>query len=403
VAGDDDEIGILVHGLADESVSAVMHPKGDIPVSGGLSIRDFTRFRPYPLLTWSSENEVQFQRSKVFRFAREIAAEKLDLSRERLVVFHNRSRFPGKRIQDPVDIFSRPDIVNEVQAPLAFSQKQLSQRERIEIGVHAAASSDSQRKALRQCGGQIFLKDLILGGFDVVLQAVKPDFPGAGIVYGAGGTCVAVPGLAYRSRIDEVAHVFFQLEFVAVAREKSAFDEVVMFRVDEGEVGVPEKAYRRSDMKESFGGVELAEDVVVLIERGSVADGDVIMDHAGARVDTAEKAQAFFEEVVGCPLDCGCRNGIEGFNGFGIADGFVMISPNHAQRLESLHLLDHFVGRSAISHHVPEKKIMIDASSLREFQDGEESFQVAVDIGEYEIAHDQFACSFMERYNSWAR
>ena len=48
--------------------------------------------------------------------------------------------------------------------------------------------------------------------------------------------------------------------------------------VNEGEMGVAEKAQGQLQVVEGFGRVELAENVVVLVERRAVADGELLVD-----------------------------------------------------------------------------------------------------------------------------
>ena len=62
-----------------------------------------------------------------------------------------------------------------------------------------------------------------------------------GIIDSAGGPVVPVPGLAHRSRVDEIAVSLLQLNLIGISCNESSFYKMIFLGVDERIVGVTEK------------------------------------------------------------------------------------------------------------------------------------------------------------------
>ena len=199
--------------------------------------------------------------------------------------------------------------------------------------------SDPEAEALGQGRRELLVDDLPLGLFDVVLDPAELDGPGLGVVDGEGGPGIAVARLADRAGIDEIADALFELDLVGVPLEEGALDVAVLLGVDEGEVGVAEEADRRLDVGEGLGRVELAEDVVVLVERRAVADGDGILDDLGALLQPDQEVEVLAGDGLLGPEDGRRGDGIEGLDRIEAGDGLVVVAADDGQGLEGQDLV----------------------------------------------------------------
>ena len=220
-----------------------------------------------------------------------------------------------------------------------------------------------EAEALGQGRRELLVDDLPLGLFDVVLDAAELDRPGLGVVDGEGGPGIAVARLADRAGIDEVAHALLEPDLVRVPLEERALDVAVLVGVDEGEMGVAEEADRRLDVGEGLGGVELAEDVVVLVEGRAVADGDRILDDLGALLQADQEIEVLPGDRLLGPEDGRGGDGVEGLDGIEPGDRLVVVAADDGQGLEGQDLLDDLVRRGPVADEVAEKDVVVDLSS----------------------------------------
>jgi len=73
---------------------------------------------------------------------------------------------------------------------------------------------------------------------------------------------------------------------------------------------VAEEADGRLDVREGLGRVELAENVVVLVEGRAVADGNRVMEELRALLLAEEKIIVFLQDLFFGPEDCRGGDGV---------------------------------------------------------------------------------------------
>lgn len=224
-----------------------------------------------------------------------------------------------------------------------------------------------QPQPFGQRGREVGLDDLFLGFFDVVIDPVEFDLFLFAVINGTGCSGISVTRLPYRSGVDQVSDVFFDLDLARVSGDERSFDKMVLFSIKEGKMCVSEKTYLRFEVEESLCRIEFAKDVVILIERGSMTDCDILVDDQGALFETLEVVQVAFLETLLSPVNSRGSNGIERFNVVDLTDSLVVVSPDDGDRLEELEFLYDLVWRGSIADHIAEKQELIDLSPLREF------------------------------------
>src|SRR4030042_285695 len=261
-------------------------------------------------------------------------------------------------------------------------------------------SLDAQRQPFGQGGGEPFGQDLPLGFLDVVVKPVELDDPRLRVVDGTGSAGIPVPRLADRARVDEVADTLLELHFVRLALDEGALDNTVFLHVDEGEMSMAEKAERSLDMVEGLGGVKLPEDIVVLVERRAVADGDRVVEELRTLLLAEEVIVVLLQNFLFGPENSRGGDGVERLDGVQAADGFVVVSADHGQGLQGLDPLDDLVGRSSIADHVAEEDVVVNLLLLDKLEHGQESFLVPVDVGEGKVAHGFSAPPGAEEWNN---
>jgi hypothetical protein len=149
---------------------------------------------------------------------------------------------------------------------------------------------------------------------------------------------------------------------------------------------VAEEADRRLDVGEGLGGVELAEDVVVLVEGRAVADGDGLLDDLGALLQPDQEVEVLPGDRLLGPEDGRRGDGIEGLDGVEPGDRLVVVAPDDGQGLEGQDLLDDLVRRGPVADEVAEKEVVVDPLLLDGLEDRVEGLEVAVDVGEDQVA-----------------
>ncbi len=124
--------------------------------------------------------------------------------------------------------------------------------------------------------------DAFLGFGDVVADSVKRDAVAVGIVNSKSRSPVAIARLAYRSRIDQVLAVFFQLHFESGVPIRTGVGrpEGLLLVVGDKEatlhVGVSEEGEGDVGIECRDGGVIGDEQVFVFVARGAVDDLHVV-------------------------------------------------------------------------------------------------------------------------------
>ena len=245
---------------------------------------------------------------------------------------------------------------------------------------------DAQGQALGQAGREMLLKNFALGQLDVVFKTVKFYRLRGAVINGAGGPGIPVPRLPDRAGIDQVGHILLELDLFEIALDEGAPDAVIVQGVEEGKMSVAEKAQARFQAGKSLGRVELAEYIIVLVEGRAVAQGDVIAHPDRTGFHLAQEMLIGLGDGLPGPVDGRGGHGVEIVQGLGSADRLVVVSPDDCQRLILLDEMDDFVGRGAVAHQVAQEQVMVDRFFFNKPGQRLEGFQVAVNIGENQVA-----------------
>jgi len=64
-----------------------------------------------------------------------------------------------------------------------------------------------------------------------------------------------------------------------------------------------------------------------------------------------------------------------------------MVSSDYRKWLKSANSLDDFVGGRAVTDQVTQKNVIVDPLFLGKLEEGKQGFEVAVNVGEEQIAH----------------
>ena len=152
-------------------------------------------------------------------------------------------------------------------------------------------------------------------------------------------------------------------------------------------MGVAEEAEGRGQVAESLLGVEIAEDVIVLVEGRAVADDELAVDRLRSLGQAPEELGVGLGQGLLGPADGGRGDGVERLQGFGAAHGLVVVAPDDRQGFEGVDLADDLVGRGAVADQVAQADVVVDLFLGRELEQDFEGFQVAVDVAEDQVAH----------------
>ena len=132
-----------------------------------------------------------------------------------------------------------------------------------------------------------------------------------------------------------------------------------------------------------------AEDVGVLVEEGTVENGEVIPDHQGASDQILQILQILFREFLGCPADSLGGDGVEEAVVLEFRRDLVVVSPDGGYLRELADPVDHFVGVGTVSDQVSQGDEGVGFQFGGDLQKAGESLQIPVDITEDEIEHSR--------------
>ena len=144
---------------------------------------------------------------------------------------------------------------------------------------------------------------------------------------------------------------------------------------------------RRLDVGKGLGRVELAEDVVVLVEGRAMADRNGVLDDLGALLEPDQEIEVLAGDGFLGPEYGRCGDRIEGLDRIEARDGLVVVAADDRQGLEGQDLGDDLVRGGAVADKVAEEDIVIDLLLLDGLEDRLEGLHVAVDVGEDQVAH----------------
>src|SRR5436305_2863390 len=222
----------------------------------------------------------------------------------------------------------------------------------------------SERQPVRQGMRQAGLADAALGLLNGIFDPVPADDALGAVVGHVGGPRVAVAGLADGAGVDEVAPPRVELDAAAGAAQCLHPKEPSLQPEERRDVGVAEEGHRHLEAGEDLPGVDVGEDVGVLVERRAVADGEPLLHLHRSLGEAADVAEVGRGEPAGGPLRRRQGRLVEVPAEVDAGHHPVVIAPYGAEPgPEVAHRLHHLAGRRAVAHQLGEHRHRNDTYS----------------------------------------
>jgi len=213
-----------------------------------------------------------------------------------------------------------------------------------------------------QAYGQAFLHHFVLGGGNVVGDAVKLEEAGFGVVDGVAGAGVAIAGLADAAGVDDEA-VFAEGK-ANIGLQFAGNTVTVFLSEDDGYVGVTDQTVRRLEEVEvgagDAGGGEVLPD---WLARAAVHQREVIfLDNRG---QVLEVADVLGGQLPGGPAAGGGGIGVE-VREVELADGSPVVIAGDADVVALSQKLETLVRVRAVADDITQTPYLRDLSLVRD-------------------------------------
>src|SRR5947209_10133850 len=159
-----------------------------------------------------------------------------------------------------------------------------------------------ERQPVRQGMGEAGFADAALRLLNGIFDPVPADDAPGAVVGHVGGPRIAVAGLADGAGVDEVAPPGIELDAAARAAQGLHSQQPPLQPEERRDVGVAEEGHRHLVAGEDLPGVDVGEDVGVLVERRAVADGEPLLHLHRPLGEAADVAEVGRSEPAGGPL-----------------------------------------------------------------------------------------------------
>ncbi len=156
---------------------------------------------------------------------------------------------------------------------------------------------------------------------------------------------------------------------------------------DDGEVGVAEEAEREVGVAEHVEGLDLTEDVGVLVHRRAMGDCEGLVHHDGPLGQRLQPLEIGPRELAPRPHRGFQGDPVEHLAVLDSGADLVVVAPDSNEGLQGPEQVHRLVGIGAVAHQVPEEHDLVPAFAPHEGQDGPQRLLVRVDVGQNEVLH----------------